>query len=128
MRFYFHIATFFTIELLCFHVQAQLAGGSPSVLRPDSVVAIQLNKMDSIRKETETDYLRFKSQYDSINQTAGETRSKLQSKIDSLTALNLPTLGLSQKLDSAGEANSSKLKELESKWEDTKSKHTSGIA
>ena len=101
----------------------------PAVLiQPDSTVTAKLNQLDSIRQETETDYLRFKSQYDSINQTAGETRSKLQSKIDSLTALNLPTLGLSQKLDSAGEANSSKLKELESKWEDTKSKHTSGIA
>jgi len=58
-----------------------LAGGSPSVLRPDSVVAIQLSKMDSIRKETESDYASFKNRYDSIDQSASATQAKLQSKI-----------------------------------------------
>ncbi|MEQ9415050.1 MAG: hypothetical protein RIF39_14535 [Cyclobacteriaceae bacterium] len=100
---------------------------STSVIQPDSTVAVKLNQLDSIRKETEADYSNFKKKYDSINQSASTTQAKLQSKIDSLTTLNLPTLDLSHKLDSTKEARTSKLKELESTWENTKSKYTSAI-
>ena len=110
-----------------FPLQAQLVNDSTALIQPDSTVAVRLNQLDSIRQETESDYASFKNKYDSVNQSASAKQAKLQSKIDSLTTLNLPTLDLSYKLDSTKEARTSKLKELESKWENKKSKHTSAI-
>ena len=110
-----------------FPLQAQLVNDSTALIQPDSTVAVRLNQLDSIRQETESDYASFKNKYDSVNQSASATQSKLQSKIDSLTTFNLPTLDLSHKLDSTKEARTSKLKELESKRENTKSKYTSAI-
>lgn len=121
------ISTFFITLVAYFPLQAQLANDSTLLIQPDSTVAARLNQLDSIRHETESDYLKFKNKYDSVNQSASAKQAKLQSKIDSLTTLNLPTLDLSRKLYSATEARTSKLKELESKWEKTKSKHTSSI-
>ncbi|HNP08493.1 MAG TPA: hypothetical protein PKN99_12750 [Cyclobacteriaceae bacterium] len=127
MNYCFYILILFSLQQLYFPLQAQLAKDSTSLIKPDSTVVARLNQLDSIRQETEADYSNFKNKYDSINQSANTTQAKLQSKIDSLTTLNLPTVDLSHKLDSTKEARTSKLKELESKWEDTKSKHTSAI-
>lgn len=127
MKVNFSIATFLITLAVYFPLHAQVTNDSTSLIQPDSTVIVRLNQLDSIRQETEADYANFKNQYDSINHSASASQNKLQSKIDSLTTLNLPTLDLSHKLDSTKEARTSKLKELESKWEDTKSKHTSSI-
>ena len=127
LKYNFHIAILFSIQLLYIPLHAQSASDSILLIRPDSTVVARLNQLDSIRQQTESNYASFKNRYDSIDQSASATQAKLQSKIDSLTTFNLPTLDLSHKLDSTKEARTSKLKELESKRENTKSKYTSAI-
>lgn len=121
-------AIFICLLLTSQILSAQITSDSTASIRPDSTVALKLAKLDSIRLETEKDYDSFKSKYDSISQVTDAVQSKLQSKIDSLTNLNLPTLDLSHKLDSTKEARTANLRELDSKWESKKSKHTTAVS
>ena len=81
MKYSFHIAILFSIQLLYFPLYAQLANDSTALIRLDSAVVVKLNQLDSIRQETESDYASFKNKYDSIDQSASATQAKLQSKI-----------------------------------------------
>jgi hypothetical protein len=100
---------------------------STLTIKPDSTVSANLSKLDSIRSATEADYNTFKARHDSITQISDAAQTKLQSKIDSLTALNLPVVDLNDKLDSIKESRISKLQELEIKWDETRSRHTASI-
>ena len=81
LKYNFHIAILFSIQLLYIPLHAQSASDSILLIRPDSTVVARLNQLDSIRQQTESNYASFKNRYDSIDQSASATQAKLQSKI-----------------------------------------------
>lgn len=135
MVFKYLISIILLVSLTTIPIYAQSEGDlanphlndSTRQVKPDSIITVKLDKLDSIRLSTEVDYSNFKRKYDSINHISEATQSSIQSKIDSLTTLNLPTLDLNPKLDSAQKARMSKLRELETSWNTKKDKHTSAI-
>lgn len=113
--------------LAVLEVSAQVAIDSTFAVRPDSATAIKLQQLDSIRSETAHEYRTFKHSYDSVNYSAGSAIERLQSKVDSLTQLNMPAPGWLQKIDSVQQARQAAIENLETKWQEKRNKHTSGI-
>ena len=93
----------------------------------DSTVRASYHKVDSVRSafQSKADSLQLTFQKP-INQL-NETQGLLQRKIDSLRALKLPTIELTQKLDSVSNLSKKKIGEMKSEVEKLKSKATDGL-
>ncbi|MCA6410231.1 MAG: hypothetical protein IM575_14000 [Cytophagales bacterium] len=93
----------------------------------DSTVRASYHKVDSVRSafQSKADSLQLTFQKP-INQL-NETQGLLQRKIDSLQALKLPTIELTQKLDSVSNLSKKKIGEMKSEVEKLKSKATDGL-
>lgn len=97
------------------------------ILPTDTLTIRSIQKADSIT-------LAFQSRADSLNalyqgqfSKIDSARNKIQSGIDSLSSLNLPTDKLTKKLDSLNQARSEKTAALTRKMDDLKTKATTGL-
>lgn len=126
---------FLLVFLLAGSVQAQqldslfnkLNPDSLFRLKPDTLLTTKIKKADSIT-------LAFQSEVDSIQQGyqneidhLNATRNKLQSKIDSLNNLKVPTEKLTKQVDSLNQLQAQKLNEVNTKINNLKSKATRSL-
>lgn len=93
-----------------------------SLLMTDSVDQRALYTLDSIQTAAGTSFDKLKSSYDSINSTAIKEMSTIQSRLDSVKNLNLPTTRLTARLDSLMQWKDAKLDSIRAKVDALKNK------
>lgn len=93
-----------------------------TLLMIDSVDQRTLYTLDSIQTAAGNSFDNLKSSYDSINSTAIIEMSTIQSRLDSIKNLNLPTTRLTARLDSLIQWKDAKLDSIRAKVDALKSK------
>lgn len=107
----------------CVSLYAQSVDTLLQVLQPlDTLYSSQLQKLDSLQRQTEIQYQSIKNEYDSITKVYSKLSSDLQHQIDSLGNLGQPIDKLTAKIDSLNSKKEEKLFALKQKAEGVKHK------